>query len=59
VQVQGGLAFKQLSAAAAATCGVTTAGDVYCWGMTEYGRLGPGPMPTVTPFIAQPVKITP
>jgi hypothetical protein len=59
VQVQGGLAFKQLSAGTAATCGVTTAGDVYCWGQTEYGTLGPAADPLVTPFIAQPVKITP
>jgi hypothetical protein len=59
VQVQGGLAFKQLSAGTAVTCGVTTAGDVYCWGETENGRLGPAADPLITKFIAQPTRITP
>ena len=59
VEVPGGHTFTQLTAAVAGTCGLTTAGEVYCWGATEYGRLGPGPDPNVLPFNSTPVKITP
>jgi hypothetical protein len=38
--VQGGLTFRQISAARANTCGVTTDGRVYCWGANTHGTLG-------------------
>lgn len=55
VAVQGGLTFKQIAAGIAHTCGVTTRNELYCWGWTNYGRLGLQPL--VTEWIATPVKI--
>ena len=57
VAVQGGLTFKQIAAGIAHTCGVTTSNELYCWGWTNYGRLGLQPL--VTEWIATPTKITP
>jgi alpha-tubulin suppressor-like RCC1 family protein len=57
VQVQGGLSFRQISAGIGQTCGVTTAGEVYCWGWAAYGRLGP--ISSSTQLISQSVKIVP
>lgn len=58
VQVQGGHTFKQISAGIGMTCGVTTSSEVYCWGWTQYGRLGPAQIGEYG-YIATPVKITP
>jgi alpha-tubulin suppressor-like RCC1 family protein len=43
VAVAGGLRFRQLSAGAYHTCGVTTDYRAYCWGASESGLLGIGP----------------
>ncbi len=40
LQVTGGHTFQSVSAARNHSCGVTTAGDVYCWGLNIYGQLG-------------------
>jgi hypothetical protein len=40
--VSGGLAFTQLSANDGYVCGVTTGGEIYCWGTNESGQLGNG-----------------
>jgi alpha-tubulin suppressor-like RCC1 family protein len=40
--VPGGLAFTQIHAARAFTCGLTTAGRAYCWGFNHWGQLGDG-----------------
>ncbi len=42
VQVGGGLTFATLTAGAAHTCGLTTAGVAYCWGDNTSGELGTG-----------------
>jgi alpha-tubulin suppressor-like RCC1 family protein len=37
-----GVAFASLSAGLRHTCGVTTAGQVMCWGFNQFGELGDG-----------------
>jgi alpha-tubulin suppressor-like RCC1 family protein len=38
----GGLGFRHISAGTGYSCGVTTAGVVYCWGDNSNGQLGDG-----------------
>jgi alpha-tubulin suppressor-like RCC1 family protein len=40
--VSGGLVFMQVSAGSSQTCGVTTRGQAYCWGLNANGQLGTG-----------------
>ena len=40
--VSGGLTWVSLTSGSQHTCGVTTAGEAYCWGLGSYGRLGTG-----------------
>lgn len=40
--VSGAIAFAAVSAGSEHTCGVSTAGDAYCWGLNEGGQLGDG-----------------
>ena len=48
-QVTSGLTFTQLSASEGPTCGVTTSGDIYCWGsQNDAGQLGIGTFDTDT-----------
>jgi alpha-tubulin suppressor-like RCC1 family protein len=42
VPVSGGLLFEELSAGGAVTCGRTTSGTEYCWGLNLSGQLGDG-----------------
>lgn len=42
VKVLGGLRFQQIAAGLAVTCGVTSAGDGYCWGDDLSGSVGAG-----------------
>lgn len=40
VRVEGGLLFRELSAGAGVTCGLTGDGMAYCWGDNNFGQLG-------------------
>jgi alpha-tubulin suppressor-like RCC1 family protein len=40
VPVAGGLTFSAISAGRFHTCGVTTSGAGYCWGLNQFGQLG-------------------
>ena len=40
--IKGDLRFRSLTAGYGVTCGITTAGDAYCWGIAESGQLGAG-----------------
>lgn len=51
--VGGGLRFTTLSAGAAHTCALTTAGTAYCWGEGGHGELGNG----ATARSARPVAV--
>lgn len=42
VRVQGGLPFLSIDAGGQHSCGVTTGGGIYCWGLHSEGRLGDG-----------------
>ena len=39
-RVAGGLTFTSLTAGVYHTCGLTTSGEVYCWGWNQSGQLG-------------------
>src|SRR5439155_5913141 len=40
IPVAGGLIFTQVSAGWEHSCGVTTGGSAYCWGLNDSGQLG-------------------
>jgi alpha-tubulin suppressor-like RCC1 family protein len=42
VKVTGGLSFTVVSTGVDHSCGITTAGDAYCWGSNTRGKLGDG-----------------
>lgn len=42
VTVNGGLSLRSVSAGAAHSCGLTTPGAAYCWGLNSRGKLGDG-----------------
>jgi len=42
VRVAGGLAFAALAAGRGHTCGLTTLGEVFCWGDRSVGQVGSG-----------------
>jgi alpha-tubulin suppressor-like RCC1 family protein len=56
IPVAGGLSFTQISAGLWHSCGITTGGQVYCWGRNGFGQLGnanagtdsPSPVPVAS-----------
>lgn len=54
VRLSETLRFQQLSAYGSSTCGVTTAGEGYCWGTNVYGKLGNGSSTSSSPT---PVRV--
>jgi len=58
VAVAGGLTFARISAGYTHTCGLTTAGAVYCWGENADLQLGRGPFTGSSVADATPVQVT-
>lgn len=63
VEVSGGHVFKSIEAGNTHTCGVSVAGDIYCWGSNQFGQLGnanlvtqPTPVLVQTPHTFQSVS---
>jgi alpha-tubulin suppressor-like RCC1 family protein len=42
VPVSGGLTFTQIAVGGGHSCGLTSAGDLHCWGDNQFGQLGDG-----------------
>lgn len=58
VPVEGGLAFSSVVAGWRHSCGITTAGSVYCWGENTQGQLGRGQADSVFHQTPAPVAGT-
>ena len=56
--VAGGLTFTQVSVSAGGrhTCGLTTAGEAYCWGWNTFGQLGDGTTTTAAQIVPKVVS---
>lgn len=52
--VAAGIRFATLSLGAASSCGISTAGELYCWGSNGFGQLGDG---SLKRFSASPVRV--
>ena len=59
VRVKGGQAFTALVAGVFHTCGLTSAGEAYCWGGSPAGQVGsPGPFATTPTRVAVAERFT-
>src|SRR5207253_2126869 len=60
VAVSGGLSLATLSAAGfESTCGVTTSGAAYCWGVNQQGELGNGSITGPQTCVGYACSLTP
>lgn len=57
-EVSGDLRFQSISAGDIYTCGVTTDGDVYCWGENHGGQLGVPSVPADFAPHATPLRVS-
>jgi alpha-tubulin suppressor-like RCC1 family protein len=55
--VLGGIHFRSIQAARAATCGLDTAGAAYCWGANANGEIGTEPVGSLARF-DEPVAVS-
>lgn len=55
IPVSGGLSFRSVDAGEYVTCGLTVAGDAYCWGDNQFGELGDA-SPS-SPMVSDPHKV--
>jgi hypothetical protein len=53
-QLSATLRFRQISTGRNHACGVTTNGELYCWGRNDAGQLGHG---RIAPYSPHPVKV--
>ena len=56
VQMPAGVSFQSIAAGTAYTCALATTGQVYCWGMNDYGQLGNNSTTDSLTPAAAPVK---
>jgi alpha-tubulin suppressor-like RCC1 family protein len=56
--VAGGLTYRSLSVGTGHSCGLTTAGDIMCWGNNNRGQLGNGATPAPALVEQDPVLVT-
>jgi alpha-tubulin suppressor-like RCC1 family protein len=59
IRVAGRLAFVEVDAGGAHTCGVTTGGIAYCWGANSIGQLGIGGKVSLADCFGVPCAIRP
>jgi alpha-tubulin suppressor-like RCC1 family protein len=55
--ISGDLGFSRVYGGSAATCGLTAAGEAFCWGANDNGKLGDGTTPELSKELLVPSKV--